>query len=77
MFLNRDTSSHFCNTIIRVTELCIEPFPKVNQIKGALKKVEKVVYQNQSSLHKKHSKNQYIQSVLFYHSISLNKSKSY
>ena len=38
----------------------------------ALQKGEKAVYQNQSSLHKKHYKNQYIQSVLFSHSISLN-----
>ena len=51
--------------ILKVTEIFIAPFPKVKQIKGALQKVEKAVY-------KKHSKIN-IFSVLFFHSISLNK----
>ena len=28
-------------TIIIITEICIAPFPEVNQIKGALQKIEK------------------------------------
>ena len=59
--------------VIIITEICIAFFLKANLIKGSLKKVEKAVNRNQSSLHKKHNKNQYIQSVLFSHSISLNK----
>ena len=42
-------------------------------MKRTLQNVEKAVYRNQSSSHKKHTKNQHIQSVLFSHSISLEK----
>ena len=40
-----------------ITEICVEPFPKVNQIKGALQKLVKEVYRNQSSIRKKRNKN--------------------
>ena len=55
--------------IIIITEICIAPFPEVNQIKRALQKIDKQFTQ------KKYSKNrQYIRSdFLFSHSISLNK----
>ena len=51
--------------IIIATEICIAPFSKVNQIKGALQKVEKAVYQNQSSLLKKQQKLIYSEYFIF------------
>ena len=68
-------TSHSKLILIIITEICIAPFPKVNQIKDALQNVEKAVYRNQSSLRKKYCKNQYIPSVLFSHSISLNRNE--
>ena len=58
--------------VIIITKICVALLPNVNQIKGALQKVEKAVYLNQSSLHKNHNKNYCSQSVSFSPSISLN-----